>query len=52
MGDSNEWGAGWSRGTWFRTHIRARDNYFGRTPNEAVARLWLALNTKVTVDWR
>jgi hypothetical protein len=51
IGDSNEWGAGWSRGTSF-DQIRARDNYFGKTPNEAVARLWLALNTKVTIDWR
>ena len=38
-----EWGVGWSRGLSL-DHIRVRDNYFGKTPNEAVARLWLALN--------
>lgn len=43
LGKSFEWGVGWSRGSSLND-IRARDNYFGNTPNEAVALLWLALN--------
>jgi hypothetical protein len=49
LGDSNEWVVGWSRGSSFE-HIHARDNYFGKTPNEAVARLWLAVKTKASVQ--
>lgn len=43
LGDSEEWGVGWSRGPSLN-RIRVRDNFFGKSPNEAVARLWLALN--------
>jgi len=49
LGDSKEWGVGWSRGASFN-HIQVRDNFFGKTPNEAVARLWLALNAKAKVE--
>ena len=45
LGDSEEWGVGWSRGSSL-DHIRVRENYFGKTPGEAVARLWLALNAR------
>jgi hypothetical protein len=48
LSKSFEWGVGWSRGSSLND-IRARDNYFGNTPNEAVALLWLALN-KANVD--
>jgi hypothetical protein len=43
LGDAEEWGVGWSRGPSLNC-IRVRDNFFGKSPNEAVARLWLALN--------
>jgi hypothetical protein len=33
FGDSDKWGVGWSRGSSLK-HIRVRDNFFGKTPNE------------------
>jgi hypothetical protein len=45
VSDSEEWGVGWSHGS-SPDHIQVRNNYFGKTPDEAVARLWLALNAR------
>jgi len=40
-----EWGAGHSFGE-DRDNLRERENFFGKTPEEAVAKLWLKLNKK------
>lgn len=39
-----EWGAGYEQTEDGRETLINRSNYFGKTPEEAVARLWLALN--------
>lgn len=45
IGKISEWRATWSIGISL-DFIKISKNYFGSTPSEAVARLWLALNKK------
>lgn len=45
LGDIEQWGASCSKGLSL-DDIEIRNNYFGSTPEEAVARLLLALNKK------
>lgn len=42
IGKVSEWRASWIRG--IDDGFEGQNNYFGSTPEEAVARLWLALN--------
>jgi hypothetical protein len=43
LGDIEEWGAGLEYGPSL-DDIESRRNYFGKTPEEAVAKLWIELN--------
>lgn len=49
LSDHEEWGVGWSRGPSLNS-LRVRDNFFGKTPTEAVARLWLAFKEANRTD--